>query len=67
MLKKSKGAFLTRKGPYAVNKSLVMTEDEIVEIVKESNLWESLTQTEKEEAISHALKITRTETTDETE
>jgi hypothetical protein len=35
-----------------------MTEDEVVEIVQESNLWESLTQTEKEEAISHALKIT---------
>jgi hypothetical protein len=43
-----------------------MTEDEVVEIVKESNLWESLTQTEKEEAISHALKITHTAITDET-
>jgi hypothetical protein len=37
-----------------------MTQDEVVEIVKESNLWESLSQTEKEEAIDHALKITRT-------
>jgi hypothetical protein len=37
-----------------------MTEDEVVEIVQESNLWDSLTQTEKEEAISHALKITGT-------
>lgn len=37
-----------------------MTENEVVEIVKESNLWESLTQTEKEEAIHHALKITGT-------
>ena len=44
-----------------------MTEDEVLEIVKESNLWESLSQTEKEEAISHALRITRTPTTDETE
>jgi hypothetical protein len=35
-----------------------MTENEVIEIVKESNLWESLTQKEQQEAISHALKIT---------
>ncbi|HMK50619.1 MAG TPA: hypothetical protein VK435_11245 [Thermodesulfovibrionales bacterium] len=36
-----------------------MTENEVIEIVKESNLWETLTQKEQQEAISHALKITR--------
>ena len=35
-----------------------MTENEVIEIVKESNLWESLTHKEQQEAISHALKIT---------
>jgi len=35
-----------------------MTEKEVIEIVKESNMWESLTQNEKQEAINHALKIT---------
>ncbi len=35
-----------------------MTRKEVVEIVKESGLWESLTQKEKQEAINHALKIT---------
>jgi hypothetical protein len=35
-----------------------MTEKEVIEIVQESNLWESLTQNEKQEAINHALKIT---------
>jgi hypothetical protein len=44
-----------------------MTEDEVLEIVRESNLWESLSQTEKEEAIIHALKITGTATTNEAE
>lgn len=33
-----------------------MTAREIIEIVKESNLWDSLTQTEKQEAINHALR-----------
>jgi hypothetical protein len=36
-----------------------MTEKEVVEIVQESNLWESLTQNEQQEAINHALKITQ--------
>jgi len=36
-----------------------MTQKEVIDIVKESNLWESLTQTEKQEAINHALKITQ--------
>jgi hypothetical protein len=45
-----------------------MTEDEVVDIVKESNLWETLSQTEQEEVISHALKITGTSmTTGDTE
>ena len=35
-----------------------MTEKEVIEIVQESNLWESLTQNEQQEAINHALKIT---------
>jgi len=35
-----------------------MTEKDVIEIVQESNLWESLTQNEKQEAINHALKIT---------
>ena len=36
-----------------------MTEQEVIEIVKESNLWESLTQKEKQEVIKHALKSTQ--------
>jgi hypothetical protein len=36
-----------------------MTQKEVIDIVKESNLWESLTQIEKQEAINHALKITQ--------
>ena len=36
-----------------------MTQKEVIDIVKESNLWELLTQTEKQEAINHALKITQ--------
>ena len=32
-----------------------MTAKEVIEIVKESNLWESLTQKEKQGAIKHAL------------
>jgi hypothetical protein len=34
-----------------------MTTKEAIEIVKESKLWESLTQKEKQEAIVHALRI----------
>ena len=36
-----------------------MTVKEVIEIVKESNLWESLTQKEKQEVIKHALKSTQ--------
>jgi hypothetical protein len=36
-----------------------MTEKEVIEIVQESNLWESLTQNEQQEALTHALKITQ--------
>jgi hypothetical protein len=42
-----------------------MTRKEVVEIVKESGLWESLTQKEKQEAINHALNITQLSTTEE--
>jgi hypothetical protein len=34
-----------------------MTANELIEIVKESNLWEPLTEKEKQEVINHALKI----------
>jgi len=62
LLKISKGLFPCKKNNFKrqLNEETKMTEDEVVEIVKESNLWESLTQTEKEEAIHHALKITGT-------
>ena len=33
-----------------------MTAKEVIEIVKESKLWELLTQNEKQEAIKYALK-----------
>jgi hypothetical protein len=42
-----------------------MTQKEVIDIVKESNLWESLTQIEKQEAINHALKITQFSITEE--
>lgn len=42
-----------------------MTAKEVIEIVKESNLWESLTQKEKQEAIKHALKSTQLSITEE--
>jgi hypothetical protein len=36
-----------------------MTAKEVIEILKESKLWESLTQKEKQEAIKHALACTQ--------
>jgi hypothetical protein len=42
-----------------------MTQREVIAIVKESRLWESLTQKEKAEAINHALEITRLSPTEE--
>ena len=36
-----------------------MTQNEVLEIVKESKLWGSLTQKEKQEAVNHALRITQ--------
>jgi 3-deoxy-D-manno-octulosonic-acid transferase len=33
-----------------------MTAKEIIEIVKESKLWASLTEKEKQEAVKYALK-----------
>ena len=44
-----------------------MTAKEVIEIVKESKLWESLTQKEKQEAVAHALKITQLSTKEENE
>jgi len=43
-----------------------MTQKEVIEIVKESKLWESLTQKEKQEAINHALNISQFSITEET-
>ncbi len=42
-----------------------MTQKEVLEIVKESKLWGSLTQKEKQEAVNHALRITRLSITEE--
>ena len=42
-----------------------MTQKEVLEIVKESKLWGSLTQKQKQEAISHALRITQLSITEE--
>jgi hypothetical protein len=42
-----------------------MTAKEVIEIVKESNLWESLTQKEKQEAVNHALKSAQLSITEE--
>ena len=42
-----------------------MTQKEVLEIVRESKLWESLTQKEKQEAVNHALRITQLSTTEE--
>ncbi len=36
-----------------------MTAKEVIEIVKESNLWVTLAPKEKQEAVAHALKITQ--------
>jgi hypothetical protein len=41
-----------------------MTAKQMIEIVKESNLWATLSQTEKQEAVAHALKITQLSTKD---
>jgi ribosomal protein S21 len=42
-----------------------MTQKEVLEIVRESKLWESLTQKEKQEAVNHALRITKLSTREE--
>jgi hypothetical protein len=42
-----------------------MTAKEIIEIVKESNLWATLAPKEKQEAVAHALKITQLSTKEE--
>jgi hypothetical protein len=42
-----------------------MTQKEVLEIVKESKLWGSLTPSEKQDAINHALRITQLTITEE--
>jgi hypothetical protein len=42
-----------------------MTAKEVIEIVKESNLWATLAPKEKQEAVEHALKITQLSTKEE--
>lgn len=44
-----------------------MTTKEVMEILKESNLWPPLTEKEKQEAINHVLKISRPLTKTDTE
>jgi hypothetical protein len=39
-----------------------MTAKEVIEIVKESNLWPPLTEKEKQEVINHALRISKPST-----
>jgi hypothetical protein len=41
-----------------------MTAKEIIEIVKESELWAPLTEKEKQEVIKHALKSAQLSITD---
>jgi len=62
LIKKIKYVLILRFGERVQRTSstiIHMTQKEVIDIVKESNLWESLTQTEKQEAINHALKITQ--------
>jgi hypothetical protein len=42
-----------------------MTAKEVIDIVKESNLWATLAPKEKQEAVTHALKITQLSTKEE--
>ena len=42
-----------------------MTVKEVIEIIRESNLWGTLAPKEKQEAIAHALRITQTSTQEE--
>lgn len=68
MIKKNKEALIDggRERGQRNNSTIIhMTQKEVIDIVKESNLWESLTQTEKQEAINHALKITQLSITEE--
>jgi hypothetical protein len=39
-----------------------MTVKEVIEIVKESNLWGTLAQKEKQEVLLHALEVTQLST-----
>jgi hypothetical protein len=42
-----------------------MTAKEVIEIVKESNLWATLAPKEKQEAVAYAMKITQLTTKEE--
>jgi hypothetical protein len=42
-----------------------LTAKEVIEIVKESNLWAPLTQKERQEVIEHALKSAQSSITQE--
>ncbi len=42
-----------------------MTVREVIEILKESSLWGTLAPNEKQEAVAHALRITKTSTQEE--
>jgi hypothetical protein len=42
-----------------------MTAKEVIEIVRESNLWAALTEKEKQEVIKHALKGSQPSMTEE--
>ena len=39
-----------------------MTGKEVIEIIKESNLWPPLTEKERQEVINHVLKISQSTT-----
>ena len=45
--------------PVFLCEKICMTANEIIEIVKESNLWPPLTEKEKQEVIKHALMISQ--------
>ena len=49
----------------ALNTNFSMTVKEIIEILKESNLWGALAPKDKQEAVAHALRITHTATQEE--
>jgi hypothetical protein len=44
---------------------MFMTAKEVIEIVRESNLWAALTEKEKQEVITHALRGSQPSMTEE--